>query len=199
MIYGILKDNYTYPLKDTDVISAFVTPLSIINNQPAYAQDSINLRRKASLQGVQRWELVANLAPTNDSAVNLINSVVNNIVNVFTVRMPQVYGLNISTTSAYAAFASRGQSNITTTTTSLVPGEFINFGILPKAYLVVASNGYSATIVPPLLSDVPEGTQLRRGGDCTLAVRYNSDLQSGIKYTDGVLSDQGSVHLLENI
>lgn len=217
MIYGILKAGYVSGavVTDADVETAFVAPLSIINNQPAFVQDSMNLKRRASLQGVQRWEIIANLEPSNNSAAMLLHSVDKNVVTPINVRMPQIVGLKIITKNklkvgivwAVNGNKSRGDSSISIQTATsdlpdayaLTPGEFITFEGHTKVYLVKTATNTNITISPPLMTTVSSGAALRRDGDTVLSCRYDSDTVLGIKYIDGVLSDPGSVKLIEDI
>jgi hypothetical protein len=92
MLYGILK-TATNTGADNELHSVFSAPLTITSNQPSYIQDSMNLKRFASSQGIQRWELEANIAPSNNSSNFLVHSVLNGSNTVIYVRMPQVTNL----------------------------------------------------------------------------------------------------------
>jgi hypothetical protein len=84
---------------------------------------------------------------------------------------------------------------------SLVAGEFIQFTDHSKVYLVVSggSSGKDVTVVPPLRVAVSAGTRLVLGGNVTMHASYNVDTQLGITYKDGVLSDPGTVKLVERL
>ena len=71
MLYGILKDSTNTGL-DSQLQCIFNAPLSVISNQPAYVQDMMSLKRVVGSQNVQRWEIEANIQPTNDSANFLV-------------------------------------------------------------------------------------------------------------------------------
>jgi hypothetical protein len=206
MKYGILSDSYVYgnTITDDNVISGFVAPLSIISNQPAYAQDSANLRRRASSQGVQRWEIQASLDPTNNSAVNLVHSSTYGASEPFYIRMPQVYGLTISTSgSATLVEAAAKNSETLKLDKALTPGEFINIGDSAKVYLVKESSPestwHSVKILPRLTTAAALSATVKRGGNVVMWAYYDTDTQIGITYVDGILSDQGSLKFIEKL
>jgi hypothetical protein len=200
MAAGILK-SITNTGSDAELASVFVAPLSIVNNAPSFAQDSLNLRRRASSQGVQRWEITANLAPTSGDASFLLHSILYGHHSVFYARMPQVSQMKCSSGNIVldGTFLP-GEDLINFSGTSkLVPGEFINIGNDPKVYVVVeaGSGGVGARIFPPLRMAAPGGAVIKTDKKVTLTVRFNADVQLGISYSDGVLSDPGSISLIE--
>jgi len=207
MLAGILRSSIiTASIYDNDVISAFIAPVQIISNQPSYVQDTMNLRRRASSQGVQRWEISAGLSPQNNSAFNLIHSAMNSNVTRFYIRMPQVVNLDIgnnktieqASNTQLADSVGRNQSTITTQS-RLTEGEFINIGDANKVYLVVKVDGTTSTIIPPAMMSAAAATSIKRGGNVKMYARYDSDTQLGITYTDGILSDPGVVKFIEAI
>lgn len=199
MKHGLLKSSSapTSNILDSDIACAFVAPISVLSNQPAYSQDAMNLRRSASSQGVQRWEITTNLYPSNNSAELLLHTTLNGTYQKFYATMPQVHGLVISSASLYTSAPSAAGASTISVTGLMTPGEFINFGIDPKVYLVTAATSNSVTILPALLSAVPDVTNIRRGRNTYIRLRYDTDTQIGIIYTDGILSDHGSVKLIE--
>jgi hypothetical protein len=93
-----------------------------------------------------------------------------------------------------------GEDNINFTgATKLIPGEFINIGGDPKVYVVVEAGvaGVGAKIFPPLRVAAPANAVIKTDKKVTMSVRFNTDVQLGISYTDGVLSDPGSISLIE--
>ena len=203
MKYGILKSAINTGL-DSEIQCGFVTPLSVISNQPAYVQDMANLKRRASSQNLQRWEIEASLEPANDgaSANYLVHSLVNGYSDVFFVRMPQIYGLAFTTSTAVKV-----ATNITKNTDTfnisnaakLVPGEFIRFANHSKVYLVktAGADGVGVQIVPKARIDIPANTSIITGNRVTMNARYDTDVKLGLIYTDGILTNPGAVRLIE--
>lgn len=207
MLYGILASDSVNTGADSDLICVFSTPLSVRSNQPAYAQDSMNLMRKAGSQGVQRWELSAEISPTNDSSGFLVHSVTKGHNVPFYIRTPQVVGLAIPTQADDSIAASAGTDVIPIATTiAMLPGEFINIGIDTKTYMVKTcshnsgTNISTITIMPPLRrSVVSQVAGVKRGGLVKTWVYYDTDTQLGITYTDGILSNPGSIKFVEKL
>jgi hypothetical protein len=204
-MYGILHSNVNtgHP---SELKIGFVAPLTIQSNQPAIVTDSLSLRRRVSYQKVQRWEITTNLDPENTTANYLVHSVRNGYTEIFYIRMPQVFRFynnmpkNLSLVLASSAQAGDTSINISGLgLNEMNEGEFINLYGDSKVYLVVkaGSGGAGVEIYPPLMSSKAAGLPILYGDTVTMAARYNSDVILGIKYTDGVLSDPGSVKLIE--
>jgi hypothetical protein len=202
-MYGILESSTNTGL-DSELQCVFSTPLTIISNQPSFVQDMMSLKRRASSQNVQRWEIEAKLAPTNNSAKALVHGLISGNDSIIYARMPQVYG--IETTEASITVngnVAAGQDTFAFSGTplKLKYGEFIQFSGQSKVYIVRdPGNGKEGVrIFPPLLSAITNGQALIFGDKVTLHARYDTDVQFGIKYTDGILSDPGVVRLIEDI
>jgi hypothetical protein len=200
MKYGILKTS-TNTGQDSELQTVFVAPLSITSNQPAYVQDMLSLRRVTGSQNVQRWEIEANVHPENGTTGFLVHSVKNGAYTPIYVRMPQVPNLTTSADGIVVnGTASIGASTLNITGASaMVPGEFIKFANHSKVYMVTDAGAASANvgIAPPLVSALTNGVAIKTGGNVTLTALYEKDVALGIKFTDGILSDNGSVKLVE--
>jgi len=191
---------------DSEIAVEFSTPLSVISNQPVFVSEAASLKQTVTSMNVQRWEIEANLMPTNSSENALIHSVGSGYHQVMYLRMPQVYRINKNPIDV--ATVSLGLDNLRgSTAIALVgnasvrvgKGEFINIGNDPKVYLVVGitTDGSAAQIRPSLRTNVNAGDLIKYGKYCTMAARYDSSSVLGIKYTDGVMSDPGSVKFIE--
>lgn len=198
-MYGILKSAINTGL-ESELQCVFVAPIMIYSNQPSYVQDMMSLKRRASSQNVQRWEIEANLNPTNDSPAYLIHSTTFGHHGTFHVRMPQVANLQVSTNNDIVTSAAFSQGTDTLNlSNNLVAGEFINFEGYDKVYLVIGEGtaGVGVRITPRLFEDIPINTKVIVGKKVTMIARYDTNTRIGITYTDGVLSDPGSVKLIE--
>ena len=195
MKYGILASSVNTGA-DNQIICAFVAPLSIISNQPSYVQDMINLKRRASSQNVQRWEIETNVEPTVGNINYLMHSVQNGYDGVFYIRMPQVYGLTLTS----AARTVVGINAVGTTSIGLdgniSTGEFIQFTGDTKVYLVT-TGGSTVIISPPLMKATTASQVVITGGSVTMSARYDNTTRIGITYIDGILSDPGSLKFIE--
>lgn len=199
MSYGIIYDS--------EVIQ-FVAPISVISNQPVFVMDSISLRRSSNSQDVQRWEIKTNLMPSSDSANFLLHSVLNGHSEVFDAYMPQVYRPSKASTavgvSTVSEFTGRGSAavKIGGFTGTIYKGEFVRFANHNKVYLATANitaGGNYISIFPKLLVPVPSNTVMTYGNDVIFRARYDTDTVLGISYKDGILSDPGTVTLIEAI
>jgi hypothetical protein len=208
MLYGILKSSVNTG-DDSELQCVFSTPLQVNSNQPAYVQDMMNLKRRASSQKAQRWEIEANLSPTNDDASYLVHSVANGHNEIFYVRMPQVANLPIwRGTVKNSADLKVGATEMAYTfipdpyythPVGFVqkPGEFFQFWNHTKVYLNTGIKDGKLQFSPPLHMDVTAMKAITRGGSVTMKARYDASTKLGITYTDGILSDPGSVKLVE--
>lgn len=209
MAYGILKSTIvTDNGDDSNLLCKFVAPLAVISEQPAYIQESMNLSINASSQGVQRWNVVANIEPSNDNANFLTHTTRNGHTYKFKIRTPQVANLK----TAAGTLVEKLPNGITTSSAAAnasvvsvaagayyTAGEFIQFGALDtKVYMVSESTDLgSVSIFPNLRMAMPSNTPVYRGSKVMMTVRYNQDVRLGITYIDGVLSDPGSITFIE--
>ena len=71
IMYGVLKSSVNTGADD-ELASVFSTPLSINSNQPEFSSDTLSLNRVVSSQGVQRWEIEAEIMPVDNTAEHLL-------------------------------------------------------------------------------------------------------------------------------
>jgi hypothetical protein len=216
-MYGILK-SITNTGSDAELTAVFSTPLSVNSHQPAYSQDTLSLKRRTSVTSAHRWEIEAEIAPTNDSAAMMVHSIKANQGATVYIRMPQVFYPNgntskntpvgtklttlptLTTSTSYALGATVISLN-GLTTHDVAEGEFIQFVGDPKVYLVTGApagnHGANLTIFPSLRKAVTGGVVCNYGSKVTMYAKYDKDSFFGIKYSDGVLSSPGSYKFVE--
>jgi hypothetical protein len=184
----------------------FVTPMSVVSNQPVFVADSLSLKRQVISQGVQRWEIETNLEPSNNSADFLLHSVSNGYEKVFDIQVPQVYKRYGNTDSAeivsVSSNAAVGDDTISVVSNgTLSKGEFIRFTNHDKLYLLMSDlttgGNSNVKIFPKLRSSVPLNTVVVIGKSVVMKARYGLNTVLGISYIDGVLSDPGTVTFIE--
>lgn len=202
-MYGVLKSSTNTGL-DSELQYIFATPLSIKSNQPAFISDTMSLKRKVNSQKVQRWEISAEIVPTNDSPNFLVHSVVNGYTDIFYIRMPQVYSpnklpQNLDLRMSATKLAGTNSINLTGAGTIDLTGQFISFSGNSKVYLIVSKgvNGVGVGITPPLLSNIATTTIILSGDNVTMRARYDEDTQLGITYVDGIMSSPGTINFIE--
>ena len=197
MSYGILKDVSINTGLSSELSCTFSAPLSIINNAPAYVQDSVNLKRKASSQNVQRWEITSNVSPENNSANFLVQATQMGHSSVFGIRMPQVYGIPMNSVPVQVLAKLADDKFSVVDGTALSVGEFFTKSNDTKVYLITDITGNNITMFPSCLTEIVSGDTITHGDCVTCKVRYDTSVQIGITYRDGILSDPGSITFVE--
>jgi hypothetical protein len=184
----------------------FVTPMSVVSNQPVFVADTLSLKRQVLSQGVQRWEISTNLEPSNNSADFLLHSVTNGYDQVFDIQVPQVFRRSINTNTATDVrtinTSAAGLSSISVSINgTLNKGEFIKFTNHDKVYLLLntltVNSNTILNLFPPLKNSVPDNTPILTGKAVLMKARYDTSTALGISYVDGVLSDPGTVGFIE--
>jgi len=195
----------TYQFQGEDIVA----PFRITSNEPAFSADTVSLKQRRVRQGSQRWEL--EFGVIMEDASSALADLVSTFHESVTMEMPQlnVRGETISqgtstsavtTASAYAG----GDSSIACSNGdgTIKKGRFIKFSNHDKIYIVTENylNTGTLKIYPSLRAAVPQSTQVlyRDGTDAITFTGYREISNiSGITYTDGVLSDAGTINLIE--
>lgn len=186
----------------------FVAPTAVINVSPAFVSDSLSLKRQVSSQNVQRWEIQTNLEPSNSSTDFFVHNVINGYDNVFEIEMPQPYrGTNVLKNTITNSFTCSGTAAAGSSTLSanlsgrIFAGDFIQFSNHDKVYMIknsyLTSGLITLNIFPSLRAQVTNGVTIKTGKNVKMKCRYNVDFTSGISYTDGIISDPGTVRFVE--
>jgi hypothetical protein len=192
-----------------------VAPFRISSNEPVFSADSITLRVRRVKQGAQRWEM--EFSVMSQDPTTIFTEMVTNFHNTVTLEMPQlnVRGETISqgTASALVRVSGAHEENDSTiqlkdmgNTKTINKGRFVKFSNHDKIYLVhntttSATDGTGTlSIYPSLRTTVADDTQLlyRDGVDDITFTAYRDVTEmQGLSYSDGVLSDIGTINLLE--
>lgn len=185
-----------------------VAPFLITSNEPAFSSDSVSLKVRRVKQGAQRWELEFGIVL--EDASSFFADSVSNFHSIISMEMPQmnVRGQTISQGTSNAAVTVTSTLNAGVTSIGLTgvngtikKGRFIKFSNHDKIYVTTADySGGSIDVYPSLRSSVPSGTGFyyRDGVDSITFKGYREVSNvSGITYVDGVLSDAGTINLIE--
>lgn len=191
-----------------------LAPLSIISNSPIYDADTVSLKKLRSSQGHQRWELSFEVV-ANDNAADLLLASIENLNNAASMIMPQireVEDLNTLTGTLVVPTETSANSGTVTVTNTfaitgiLKKGTFVKFSNHGKVYILSqdldmagTSGTKTAHIFPKLQKTVAATSTLQYGSDCALTYFREVTNMQGINYSDGVLSNIGSVQLIEAI
>lgn len=186
-----------------------LTPFTIFSNEPHFDMTTISLKTQRASQGFQRWELDFSTVQTADTAAQGFLAAIENIDSTRTMIMPQIVDTNtVSTdTPAVQANASTGSSQVfidaTGITGTLTKGTFFKFSGHDKLYVATndadlsVAGSVALNIYPALVSSVANTETLQLNDSCVLTYYTSVDNMSGITYTDGILSNAGSISLIE--
>jgi len=184
-----------------------LAPLTINSNEPMFDADTISLKKQRAGQNAQRWELSFNIVSEDPS--NLLVNTIANFDSANTMVMPQIKTIEdrLTALGTINASGSSGSTSITVSKTSgnsgLIPkGYFIKFSNHNKIYMVLSDvdlNGTgntSVNIYPALVSNISNNSINLKS---STTIRYYRDISDikGITFSDGVLSDIGTINIIE--
>jgi hypothetical protein len=192
-----------------------VVPFTITSNEPTYHTDTISLKTQRSSYGHQRWELSFTTVLTEAEQVDGLVASILEAKTTGTMVMPQLANVvankTISSDSVNVVTnASIGASSVILSGTSVVgklpKGSFIKFSNHDKVYMVTSDcefnnvSNQELNIYPNLRSDLTASAHSIKAGDLCTFIYYRdiNDIQ-GITFIDGVLSNTGTVNLIEAV
>jgi len=190
------------------VIGTFVAPMTVRSNQPVFVSDTLSLSRKIMRRTAQRWEIETAIKPeTREANTLMVDLITKGYSEIVEVLMPQNSGVLQQRAGGAEVRASGGQGSSQITITppgGLVPmGTFIRFDNHPKVYITTTdvAAGNTVGIFPALrvavVGGVGVGTIMTYMDDVIANMRYDTDVVSGMSYTDGILMDPGTIKLVE--
>lgn len=196
-MYGIYENG--------KIIAAFVAPLKVISNKPVFVSDALSLKRSTYSRSAQRWEIETNLQPLVETANDLfVNIVTKGKSETVQALMPQNYAVSLKRTSTAVVTATGliGSSTVAIIgNNGLIPkGCFVRFSENSKIYMTTANligNG-NLSIYPPLKKAATGGVMTYKD-DVIFECFYDTDVITGMVYTDGILMDTGSIKLIEKL
>lgn len=188
-----------------------LAPITISSNEPHFDMTTVSLKTQRASQDHQRWELSFNVLSDQDKAAELFLSTIVNFDTSDTMIMPQLVkegnSNSLSNTTVGSTTAAGASSieidNNSNVTGSLPKGSFIKFANHSKVYIttndlsLLGTNNQTLNFYPNLVSAVPNLTALNTGDNCVISYFKSIDNQMGITYTDGILSNIGTVNLIE--
>ena len=196
-MYGIYENG--------EVIAQFTAPLTVRSNQPVFVSDTLSLKRFISRRSAQRWEIDAGLEPHTDNAQDLmVNLVTKGYSEAVTIIVPQNYGAMKARTANGTATATGTIGSGQVSISGLIPkGTFIKFSSHSKVYMtttnVTFTTGTPSTIsIFPTLVAAASGV-MNYKDDVQMQCLYDTDVISGMVYSDGILMDNGQIRLLEKL
>jgi hypothetical protein len=186
------------------LVAKIVVPLTIRSNHPTTVSDTLSLKRFVSRRSAQRWEIETNVEPLSTSAQDLMVSLVTKgYSETVQVLIPQNYGvIKARRVESCLATATVNSNQITISSHSgyMPKGTFIRFENHSKVYMTTTdlnSNG-SVGIYPNLKVELIN-TLVNNGNNVFMNCLYDTDTVRGMIYSDGILMDNGTIKLIEQL
>jgi hypothetical protein len=189
------------------VIAKFTAPLTVKSNVPISVSDTLSLKRQVIKRGgAQRWEIETNLEPLSDNSQNLfVNLVSKGFSETVTILMPQNYGAKrkrtaLSDNPNATGTVNSSQISVLNLTGLLPKGTFIKFENHSKIYLTTSDliNEGVLNIFPVLRTNINNAIFTYKD-DVIMNCLYDTNVVSGMLYSDGILMDVGTVNLIEKL
>jgi len=188
-----------------------LAPLTITSNEPTFDVDTVSLKKQRASQNVQRWELSFNTVGTADTQIDMFLGAVTDIDEVRTMVMPQLPAVDEAITvlidnPTVGVTASKDVLQVTLEsgeTVGVIPkGTFFKFSNHDKIYVTTSETNLAETtpvinFFPRLRADLTTLHTLKLRGDAILTYYTSIDNMAGITFTDGVLSNAGTIEILE--
>jgi hypothetical protein len=187
-----------------------LAPFTITSNEPMYDVDTVSLKKQRASQNVQRWEISFNVIGEPDTQVDMFLAAVTGLENADTMVMPQMPSVDTAKTVSVDTIPVlvAGTANDTSLTlngsgiTGIIPkGTFFKFSNHGKVYVTTSEADLSGNPVvnfyPALRENVAIAQNFLIGDGAVFSYYTNIDNQTGITFTDGVLSNSGTITLVE--
>jgi hypothetical protein len=189
-----------------------LAPYTIRSNEPMYDVDTVSLKKQRATQNVQRWELEFNTVGTPDTVQDMLISAIQGTNNISTMVIPQLPAvdelLTITNTSPVIVFpVNAGATSIVLQVAgnsgTLPKGYFFKFNNHDKVYMTTTdinfdgSTDLAVSFYPSLRLAQVSSNVILTGSGATINYYKSIDNQSGITFTDGVLSNSGNIELIE--
>jgi hypothetical protein len=184
-----------------------LAPFTISSNEPVFEVDTVSLSIQRASQGAQRWEISFTTVTTEETQADMLVGTVTNLTTADTMVMPQLpsvvnnntAGVNLVVSTAQTA----GASNVTVVSDGVIQkGSFIKFSNHDKLYMVTAdvSAGTAPISIHPKLRKAVATTDTMLTGDSVLLTYFRDiDNLTGLTFTDGILSNAGTITLVESV
>ena len=184
-----------------------LAPLKIRSNEPTFEMTTMSLKTQRASQSAQRFELTFATATSAANEADALLGSITNITTAATMTMPQLPSIAAGNTAgvslAINANVAAGLSAVTIVSDGIIlKGSFIKFSNHDKLYLVtadVAAGTVPVSIYPALRKAVTTAHTFKTGASAVLTYYRSIDNAMGITFTDGLLSNAGSINLIEAV
>jgi len=192
--------------------SAIVTPFTIVSNEPHFDMTTVSLKTQRSSQGHQRWELAFSTVNTDTTEVDALLGAIQNFDQAQTMIMPQLpscqgdhFNTDPNVYQSYTAGTTTVRISKGGTTGKLPKGSFVTFSNHDKLY--ITTNELDLTtlaaadvgIYPALKTSVTSSHTLQTASNCLLTYYMDIDNAMGVTFSDGILSNTGTISLVEAV
>lgn len=188
-----------------NLIAKFTAPLSVRSNKPIITSDALSLKRYSSVSTAQRWEIETGVEPLSHTANELmVHLVTKGNTEIINIKMPQNYGvmrLHEAGGTPLATGALLANAVTINSHSGFIPkGSFIKFAGHSKIYMARSSLRNNGVLnIYPRLVGVVSNSQVSTGASVIANFYYDTDVMTGMTYTDGILMDIGTVRLVEHL
>ena len=182
-----------------------IAPVSFESEQKVLSTKTWSSREERVTMDGQRWRISFGLEP--DEGASLLPHLVASFGDEFDFIVPQPDAP--SQDNPNNALIVEGTSEIGTNRVDIKTsdwrnlinrGRFIKFGNHNKLYMVVNITSDAIFIYPNLVSEVRDGFTLFCGTEnVEMRAQYDTSMTKGITFSDGLLSDPGTVTLVEAV
>lgn len=197
----------TYYYKGAKILA----PFTIVSNEPMFDVDTVSLRKQRATQNAQRWEISFNTVAEGVDQVDLFLGSVVDFDEVDTMIMPQLPQVDKLTTASLTSLpisinASQNATSVTLQgvgVSGLMPkGTFFKFSTHDKIYVTTVDADFDSgtpvvSFYPKLRENVTTSDTVKIGNEAVLSFYRSIDNQVGITFQDGILSDVGTLTLIE--
>ena len=198
-MYGLLVDGA--------IAAEFVAPLDLISNQPVSSEDGLSLQRVTTESPNQRWELTARLEPKSWDANDLyVHFAPKGRSSPYRIRVPQNTGVIAGTTSKSKLHTVTGTQFSSTLTLKdwtgdLPAGAMVTFNNHTKVYMLTKGlkTGSTSMSIYPKLRLAMTNVGFKYADDVEMDAWLDTDGVRGMRYTDGILMDLGSLKFVEKL
>jgi hypothetical protein len=184
-----------------------LAPYTISSNEPVYEVDTVSLSIQRASQGAQRWEITFTTIATGNEEADLMLGMVLGLDSAETMVMPQLPSVSKKNTAGpnlpIASSASAGVSSVRVNNDGVLSkGSFVKLTNHDKLYMVTAdveAGTVDVPIYPKLRKSVDTSHGLLTGSSAVITYYRNIDNIKGITFQDGILSNAGTITLVEAI
>jgi len=201
----------TYYYKGQEIL----TPYNIYDNRTVFTNESLNKKRTHTFIDGQRFDMNFAVKPSHDPS-QIMLAHISGFHETDTMVFPQGVGLEdkrtYNGTLAVKNAATAGQDQITVNSQSghgankIIPaGYFIKFQGHSKIYMVTEelnlNNGADKTlkIYPKLQKNVAAANEVKLGDDVIYTYERDIKTARGISFSGGVLTNPGTINLVEKV